>query len=107
MTRVFNVVSSMDLDKDFLEFLTTLMGMLLLLMILSFFSYRSLLTTVIIIYSACITKAYSKEIKTYVNKKMKELRPILAPYSVGYYPLSDSDFDEGYEEECDNMDKNK
>ena len=107
MTRVFNVVSSMDLDNNFVEFFTTLMGMLLVLMILSFFNYRSLLTTVIIIYSACITKAYSKEIKTYVKKRMKELRPILAPYGFGYYPLSDSDFDEGYEEESDNMDKNK
>jgi hypothetical protein len=106
MTRVFNVVSNMDLDTNFKEFYTTLMGMLLLLMFISFFSYRSLLTSVILLYSACITKAYSKEIKKYVSKMCKDFKPVLTPYSVGCCP-DESDFDEGYEEECDDTNKDE
>tara|TARA_Y100000591_G_C21813975_1_gene689554 strand:- start:1317 stop:1481 length:165 start_codon:yes stop_codon:yes gene_type:complete len=47
---------------------------------------------------------YHKEIKKYVKRKLKKYKPVLAPYKIGFYPLSDSDIDEGYEEECDDTD---
>ncbi len=104
MARVFNVVSSMDMDLNFQELYSTLMAMLMFIMVLSLFSYRSLLTSIIMLYSSYITMVYHKEIKKYVKRKLKKYKPVLAPYKIGFYPLSDSDIDEGYEEECDDTD---
>ena len=59
-----------DMDVDFQAPYAVIMSLLLFQMMVSFFSYRSLLTSIIVLYSTYITMLYKENIKKYVRNKM-------------------------------------
>jgi hypothetical protein len=73
-----------DMDMDFQAPYGFIMAVLLFQMLISFFNYRSLLTSIIILYSTYITMLYRKNIRKYIRKKMASFRPVMAPYDTDY-----------------------
>ena len=95
--RVFKNFPDMDFQAPY----GFIMAVLLFQMLISFFNYRSLLTSIIILYSTYITMLYSKEIRKYIRKKMEEFRRVTPPQGrtnlVGVAPYDEDDEGEHYE----------
>tara|TARA_Y100001936_G_C15467025_1_gene356751 strand:- start:54 stop:446 length:393 start_codon:yes stop_codon:yes gene_type:complete len=105
MARVFRVIPEIEMDSWGL--FTFTMGLMLIQMLISLFSYRSLLTTIIVLYSTYISMLYSDEIKDYFKTLLSSFRPVMAPYQSSNNDVIDDDeddFDEGYEEDDDKQD---
>ena len=102
MARVFRVIPEIEMDSWGL--FTFTMGLMLIQMFISLFSYRSLLTTIIVLYSTYISMLYSGELKDYFRTLFRSFRPVMAPYQSGTDDDIDEDDDEGYEEDDDKQD---
>ena len=98
MARVFRVIPELDMDSWGL--FTFTMCLMLIQMLISLFSYRSLVTTIIVWYSTYISMLYSDDIKDYFRTLLSSFRPVMAPYQSG----TDDDELNGYDEGDDEGD---
>ena len=97
MARMFKVLP--EIDTDFQKPFGYIMVLMLMQMLFSLFSYRSLLRTVIVLYVSYISILYKDEISKLIKKQYRTFKPVLAPYQSG------TD-DEGYEEDDDKGEEN-
>ena len=101
MARVFRVIPEIEMDSWGL--FTFTMGLMFIQMLISLFSYRSLVTTIIVLYSTYISMLYSDEITNYFRTILKSFRPVMAHYQ----SCTDDDELDGYDEDNDDDTKHK
>jgi hypothetical protein len=102
MSRVYKILP--DIDDDFHPALGFVMFIMAIIMITSFFSYRSLIQALAMIYTSYVGLTFKRKIQNYLNTKKSTFRPVMAPYS-NSPSIQDSD-DEGYEEDSDHENDN-
>jgi len=93
MARMFKVLP--EIDTDFQRPFGYTMVIMLMQMLFSLFSYRSLLRTVVVLYVSYISILYKDEISKFIKRQFMSFKPVMAPYQSG------TDDDEGYEEDDD------
>lgn len=96
MTRVFKILPTVD--DDFHPMLGLIMFIMAVTTITSFFSYRSLVQALLMIYASYIILTFKTRVKNYISKKFNSFNPVLAPYSKKPSVNTSSD-DEGYDED--------
>tara|TARA_B100001250_G_C19554298_1_gene680454 strand:+ start:142 stop:462 length:321 start_codon:yes stop_codon:yes gene_type:complete len=98
MARMFKVLP--EIDTEFQRPFGYTMVIMLMQMLFSLFSYRSLLRTVIVLYVSYISILYKDEISKFIKKQIRSFKPVLAPYQSG----TDDDSNDGYDEGDDKGD---
>ena len=95
MTRMFKVLP--EIDTEFQRPFYYVLILMAIQMVISLFSYRSLLRTVVFIYSTYACMLHKDKVRKFIKKQMKMFKPVLAPYQSGS-DVGSTD-DEGYEED--------
>ena len=96
MARVFKILPTVD--DDFHPMLGLIMFIMAITMLTSFFSYRSLVQALLMIYTSYIILTFKRYVSKFIYQRLNGFNPILAPYSKKPVVRESSD-DDGYDED--------
>tara|TARA_Y100001935_G_C17115926_1_gene413195 strand:+ start:227 stop:646 length:420 start_codon:yes stop_codon:yes gene_type:complete len=88
MTRIYKILP--EVDEDFHPAMGFVMFIMSIIMMTSFFNYRSLMQSLVMIYCSYLVLTFKEHIKQYIYKKTSTFKPVLTPYSNRPYVSNNS-----------------